>query len=246
MSIGQPSGTPRPEEGAEAHVKVMTWQTLRPVMTCLQSAWLEHGLCIVFIDPGECHDMLASAVILPGFTWQQIQVVEHVAELNPLILVVAIVRDATGLQTHRAIANGAGLALNLLIPSQTSLSSLSCSLADVTPSTVVLPLSQSIHAKSGSSVMSPESNLFAGERLHGPVRVAESHSESWFTELDAEARDIVDLLRSDVPVREIADRLYLSERSLYRQLRRIYSSLGVSGRRELALLPTPGTSPSSI
>ncbi len=62
--------------------------------------------------------------------------------------------------------------------------------------------------------------------------------------LSAREREVVDAVVDGASNREVADRLYISHRTVESHLRRIYRRLGVSGREELTLLlgaPEPGS-----
>ncbi len=180
---------------------------LHPVLATSIKQWREHDLHLVFANEESMAGDTPGAVLLePAFTPAQAAGIRAVADEHPLALLIGVVRDSTGLQTHTAISAGAAYVVNLQMPWDLILGALA-------PAIVAVRLP------------APRSSPEARTKLLRSVS---------FAELAPEDAEIVRLLRQNgLSVRDIADRLYTSERSMYRRLRRIYTQFGVTNRREL-------------
>nr|ADK32551.1 putative DNA-binding protein [Microbispora corallina] len=176
-----------------------------------------------------CGDVYSAAetydprlALLPVLTEAQAQRLGRLMERCPGTSVLGIVMDVTGHHTHRAIQNGASWVLNTLLPAACCRNLLRMVIqAVVLGPTVPEPL-----------VAEPP----VPEGVEPPTRPGTARAEP-----PAEARKVADaqeeellaLLCGPDSIAEIARRFYCSERSMYRQLRDLYRSYGVTGRREL-------------
>ncbi len=72
------------------------------------------------------------------------------------------------------------------------------------------------------------------------------HADAWAADLTTRERDVAELVAAGLSNREVAERLFVSPRTVEHHLRSIYRKLGVRSRTELAARRTPrsdGTTP---
>lgn len=87
---------------------------LHPILSGTVDEWRNHGLHLVFMDDYESTAATPGTVVLvPAFTPSQAAALTKLVDSHPLAIVIGVVRDATGLQTHTAIAAGASYVANL-------------------------------------------------------------------------------------------------------------------------------------
>lgn len=221
---------------------------LHPILAGTVDEWRAYGLHLVFMDDYETPAATLGAVVLvPAFTPSQAAALAKLVDSHPLSIVIGVVRDTTGLQTHTAIAAGASYVANLHLAWHLLLEELAPAILCSRRSATTAP------SQTGITALDPvEPGTDTGDAHPGrgdsypPANFPAPTSTSEYQrirvlgdcDLDDLASDDVEVVRllqhEDLSIREIANRLYLSQRSLYRRLRRIYTQLGVTNRRELA------------
>ncbi|MGH3871147.1 MAG: helix-turn-helix transcriptional regulator [Pseudonocardiaceae bacterium] len=199
--------TPVPRESVRIHVH----SGLRFLYDDPKAPFRELEVRIEFIDPLE---LSVSAdriefVLLPATDQMQIELLRSLRRKCCMTCIVAVVNDMTGHQTYQAMSSGATCVFNLaiLVDKQLDL------------------LHTVLRAHVGAAAR--------------PVRLASTEPRipqqpaSLAQCLDEENRLLIDLLCGPHTISSIAKRFYCSERSMYRRVRRVYESFGVSSRNEL-------------
>lgn len=131
------------------------------------------------------------------------------AREHPLISLIAVVTDPSGLLTHQAIQSGASCVINTLVPPD-------CSLAAV------------------EALLAPRAES-AGSVAIGPATWFAARDDDPLTDAGAGDPDalLIRLVCAGATTAELSERFYCSERSMYRRLRELYNRLAVANRREL-------------
>lgn len=155
--------------------------------------------------------------VLPVLTEAQAQRLATLMERCPGTSVLGVVMDVTGHHTHRAIQHGASWVLNTLLPPECCLNLLRMVIQAVVPQPV--PETAELPVQPPAPLGTPAEAERDLPRL-----------------LDEQEEELLALLCGPASIAEIAKRFYCSERSMYRQLRRLYRRYGVTGRRHLRQL----------
>lgn len=172
---------------------------------------------IEFLAPDEllALDGGVTPVIVPAVAEAQCRALAELRDRLPLAPIVAVVNDRTGQQAYRAVCGGASSVLNLTQPRSEQ-------------ETILRALSTG-RPPAGGTVTRLRS-VAGGTRQARP----EPAADHWPCDGPAVVEDqLVELLRGRSTISVIAARLYCSERSMYRRVRRLYDAFGVSGRAEL-------------
>ncbi|MFF6913775.1 DNA-binding response regulator [Streptomyces sp. NPDC012466] len=167
-------------------------------------------------------------VLLPVSSELQADRLRALRTRHAMALLVAVTDDVSGHLTHDAIRAGASSVFNLAITEERQtdllLAQLRAHRAPGAPSTPVrlcyLP-DGPVHRPAAAA---PGPALPASPRI--PPRPQPGGGAGYDAEL-------LRMLCSPATVSEIARRNYCSERSMYRRIRRLYDTFGVSGRSEL-------------
>jgi DNA-binding NarL/FixJ family response regulator len=131
------------------------------------------------------------------------------ARENPLIALIGVVTDPSGVLTHQAIQSGASCVINTLVPAE-------CSRAAV------------------EALLTPRAEN-AGSVAIGPATWFAAREDDPLTEAGPADQDalLIRLVCAGATTVELSERFYCSERSMYRRLRELYDRLDVANRREL-------------
>lgn len=223
--------------------------SLEPILSTTTQEWKRHDLQLMFVHDHESVAATPGCVMLvPAFTPSQSAALTKLLDSFPLTIAIGVVRDTTGLQTHNAITAGAAYVANLHLTWDLLLGDLAPAIMNLRKATTCSP------SPPPTSPWSPDDTrrgqTWTDDResprpepprlIPNPTTAA--HGRTLVPALDAcqldcldpDDLEVVKLLQEEgLSIREIAARLYVSQRSLYRRLRRIYTHLGVTNRREL-------------
>lgn len=188
-------------------------------------------------------DAVAGApIVLPVHTECQAERLRAIRARHAMALLVAVTNDVTGHSTYSAIRSGANFVVNLAISVERQAEVLRARLLDHAGALPRRPRPAVLGAvpdrASAPAARAPrpgrDSTLSAanGSRAAAPLDRPE---------LDEFDTRLLRMLRTTMTVAEIARQNYLSERSMYRRIRNLYDTLGVSGRNDLmnSAEPTP-------
>jgi DNA-binding NarL/FixJ family response regulator len=178
---------------------------------------LDETVNVEFLSPDELalrggHDV---PVIVPALTETQLQFLADLREKLLLAPVLAIVNDQSDQQAYRARMSGASAVLNVQQPAAEQQAILRALGGGVCPPAVTTRL-WSVNG------WAERIRFEQRQRATGTADEPESDPEL-----------LLDLLYGPSTISTIAARLYCSERSMYRRVRRLYDALGVSSRAEL-------------
>lgn len=224
--------------------------SLEPILSTTTPEWKRHDLQLMFVHDHESVAATPGCVMLvPAFTPSQSAALTKLLDNFPLTIAIGVVRDTTGLQTHNAITAGAAYVANLHLTWDLLLGDLAPAIMNLRKATTC-PSSPPPQSSLWSLGDTHRGQTWADENepprpepprlIPNPTTAA--HQRTLVSALDAcqldrlapEDLEVVKLLQEEgLSIREIAARLYVSQRSLYRRLRRIYTHLGVTTRREL-------------
>lgn len=187
-----------------------------------------HRVYCEFLTPEELLTEVSPEVpaIVPVVDELQVQFLTQLRRRRCLAPILAVVGDLSGHQTFRAMANGATSVLNLELPLGKQGSVLR-SLFDGRPESQG-PCSN--HASSGGREDGGRRPAFSPELALNLEKLAALSGPDG---LPGNPELLIDMLRGPNTIAAIARRFYCSERSMYRYVRRVYDTLGVSSRTEL-------------
>jgi DNA-binding NarL/FixJ family response regulator len=177
-------------------------------------------------DPATAGSAIMDAdvpLIVPALARTHVELLARLREQLPLTPILAVVNDHTDQQAQRALACGATSVLNVRQPEpeQRAILRMLC--------------------RGGSPFVGPVTHLWS---VNGRAERFRSRPGQPADEPEADLDELLDLLSGPCTISTIAARLYCSERSLYRRVRRLYDALGVSGRTELRARMTDVAQPS--
>lgn len=223
--------------------------SLEPLLGTTAAEWSRHGLQLVFVHDYESMVALPGCVMLvPAFTPSQSAALAKLTDSSPLTIAIGVVRDTTGLQTHNAITAGAAYVANLHLTWDLLLGALAPAIMNLRKATTCSTSQPKTSPLSADDAARGDTwNDSSGRRRAEPPRLISdatlaAHGRTLVLAPDACQLDCLDpddlevvklLQEEELSIRQIAERLYVSQRSLYRRLRRIYTHLGVTTRREL-------------
>jgi DNA-binding NarL/FixJ family response regulator len=184
---------------------------------------------IDYIDLNSADVSLDSAILLPVNSEHQADNLRSVRTRHPMALLIAITNDVTGHPTYYAIRSGATFVVNLAIPSEDQSAFVQSQLHFHTQKSAAVDMSGQFDSAAISRASADnrttangatEVHAAGGRRGAGPV-------------LERPEIELIRMLRTPMTVAEIARQNYMSERSMYRRVRKLYDVLGITGRAEL-------------
>ncbi|MGY1941896.1 helix-turn-helix transcriptional regulator [Nocardia asiatica] len=188
-------------------------------------------------------------VLLPVNTEHQADQLQSVRAQHPMALLIAITNDVTGHPTYYAIRSGATFVVNLAIPNEYQSALVQSQLYSHTRDAVTHETSaQSKGTATGADahkVVNLHTCIASTQQKSTANGETEDFAHIIGTETSALGRselELISMLRTPMTIAEIARQNYMSERSMYRRIRKIYQILGIAGRVEL-LHPAVATDP---
>ncbi|WP_280251877.1 hypothetical protein [Nocardia abscessus] len=200
---------------------------------------------VEFIDYSDLKSadvILDSPVLLPVNTEHQADNLRSVREHHPMALLVAITNDVTGHPTYYAIRSGATFVVNLAIPSDYQSTFVQSQLHIHTGEAPAGEFPAQFEGTATSRAGARELVNRTTRRVSTTQKSTVNGAAEDFAPADIETADsklgrtdleIIRMLQTPMTVAEIARRNYISERSMYRRIRKIYNFLGITGRVEL-------------
>jgi DNA-binding NarL/FixJ family response regulator len=192
--------------------------------------------------------ILESPVLLPVNTEHQADNLRSVRAQHPMSLLVAITNDVTGHPTYYAIRSGANFVVNLAIPSEYQSEFVRSQLHIHTRTTATgkrtVQFDGTATSRGGDRNMGNRTIRGCGSPQQGMVDGAAEDFVPTDTRtpraaLERSDLELIRMLRTPMTVAEIARQNYMSERSMYRRIRKIYDTLGITGRVELVRSVAP-------
>jgi DNA-binding NarL/FixJ family response regulator len=168
------------------------------------------------------------ALIVPAVAEVHLQFLLRLRDRLPLAPILAVVNDPTDYQAHRARMSGATSVLNLTWPVAEQDAVLRALCAGAQP------------VSAGVTRL-----RLVAERARRPRSALSEAALAVADDPEADLESLVTLLCGSSTISAIAARRYCSERSMYRRVRWLYDTLGVSSRSELRakMAGTPWTRP---
>ncbi|WP_280244622.1 helix-turn-helix transcriptional regulator [Nocardia abscessus] len=174
-------------------------------------------------------DTDGAPIVLPVSSETQAESLRSVRARHAMGLIVAVTDDVGGYSTYAAIRSGANFVINIAISVERQAGLVRAQLLDQTRSAPRKPIPAVLGALSSRESMEPRRQAPRG-RGGMPATSTEPSGRDGLDEFDTR---LLRMLRTSMTVAEIARLNYLSERSMYRRIRRLYDTLGVDSRAEL-------------
>ncbi|WP_051186307.1 helix-turn-helix transcriptional regulator [Nocardia tenerifensis] len=181
---------------------------------------------VEFIDYDEINTRVGRAdgpVMLPVNTEYQADELRFIRAHHPTVFLVAVTHDLTGHSTYYAMRAGANFVINLAIPCDRA-TDLGAADLRLRATAHERPTADTSAGPESDATPNRGSVRYLTQRSRPPVAPAE---------LDQADKQLIQMLRTSLTVADIARRSYMSERSMYRRIRKLYNALGVTGRTEL-------------
>ncbi|MFT7835911.1 hypothetical protein Q5530_07150 [Saccharothrix sp. BKS2] len=172
--------------------------------------WVNAGIDLNFTEPSALFTSEGTPILVPAVSEPDVDLIWSIRRRLCLVPIGAVVDDISGHQTYVAIRAGATSVLNLRLPWDRQVEALRAVWADRPPEVGSVTGSCSARPRGGQG---------------GPSFRADAQ--------DQETQALIHLLCGSNSISTIARQFYCSERSMYRRIRRLYESAGVSGRSEL-------------